>query len=174
MYKKGYKTRLIEERSDSYIIDLYPEDIKGDLIRVRLTVGKSLMNLKSLEYKKRDGIIITIKIDEYNLTVKPDPGCSTSNQKNIKALRSMMYANFVQRSKIHRVTLKNLRLITQKLNARRFTVFINFEINFSCMEKYICENVFVPLRSGPSHKSEMLSQVLFGEKYIIWIRQANG
>jgi gamma-D-glutamyl-L-lysine dipeptidyl-peptidase len=33
------------------------------------------------------------------------------------------------------------------------------------MEKYICENVFVPLRSGPSHKSEMLSQVLFGEKY---------
>jgi cell wall-associated NlpC family hydrolase len=35
------------------------------------------------------------------------------------------------------------------------------------MEIYICENVFVPLRSGPSHKSEMLSQVLFGEKYRI-------
>jgi gamma-D-glutamyl-L-lysine dipeptidyl-peptidase len=35
------------------------------------------------------------------------------------------------------------------------------------MEKFICENVFVPLRSGPSHKSEMLSEVLFGEKYII-------
>jgi len=35
------------------------------------------------------------------------------------------------------------------------------------MERYICENVFVPLRSGPSHKSEMLSQVLFGEKYDI-------
>ena len=34
------------------------------------------------------------------------------------------------------------------------------------MERYICENVFVPLRSGPSHKSEMLSQMLFGEKYI--------
>lgn len=34
------------------------------------------------------------------------------------------------------------------------------------MEHFICENVFVPLRSGPSHKSEMLSQVLFGEKYI--------
>lgn len=29
----------------------------------------------------------------------------------------------------------------------------------------MCENVFVPLRSGPSHKTEMLSQVLFGEKY---------
>jgi gamma-D-glutamyl-L-lysine dipeptidyl-peptidase len=35
------------------------------------------------------------------------------------------------------------------------------------MERYICENVFVPLRSGPSHKSEMLSQILFGEKYKI-------
>jgi hypothetical protein len=35
------------------------------------------------------------------------------------------------------------------------------------MERYICENIFVPLRSGPSHKSEMLSQVLFGEKYSI-------
>lgn len=33
------------------------------------------------------------------------------------------------------------------------------------METYICCNVFVPLRSGPSHKSEMVSQVLFGEKY---------
>lgn len=35
------------------------------------------------------------------------------------------------------------------------------------MENYICENVFVPLRSGPSHKAEMLSQILFGEKYKI-------
>lgn len=33
------------------------------------------------------------------------------------------------------------------------------------MEIFVCENVFVPLRSGPSHKSEMLSQVLFGERY---------
>ncbi|HBE42097.1 MAG TPA: hypothetical protein DDW27_12985, partial [Bacteroidales bacterium] len=35
------------------------------------------------------------------------------------------------------------------------------------MEKYICENVFVPLRSGPTHRAEMLSQILFGEKYHI-------
>ncbi len=35
------------------------------------------------------------------------------------------------------------------------------------MDKFICENIFVPLRSAPSHKSEMLSQVLFGEKYVI-------
>jgi gamma-D-glutamyl-L-lysine dipeptidyl-peptidase len=35
------------------------------------------------------------------------------------------------------------------------------------MERFICENVFVPLRAGPSHRTEMLSQVLFGEKYTI-------
>ena len=38
MYKKGYKCRLMEERSNSYIIDLYPEDIKSELIRVRLSI----------------------------------------------------------------------------------------------------------------------------------------
>ncbi len=35
------------------------------------------------------------------------------------------------------------------------------------MDFYICGNVFVPLRSGPSHRSEMVSQVLFGERYSI-------
>ena len=33
MYKKDYKCRLIEEKSDSYIIDLYPEDIKNEILR---------------------------------------------------------------------------------------------------------------------------------------------
>lgn len=41
------------------------------------------------------------------------------------------------------------------------------------METFICENVFVPLRSGPSHKSEMLSQVLFGEKYTVADKSGN-
>ncbi|MFO7574224.1 MAG: C40 family peptidase [Bacteroidales bacterium] len=35
------------------------------------------------------------------------------------------------------------------------------------MELFICGNVFVPLRSAPSHKSEMISQLLFGERYEI-------
>jgi len=71
MYKKGYKTRLIEEKKDSYIIDLYPEDIKSDLLRVRLSIGKTSMDLKTFEYKKRDGIIITIYVSEYDLKLKP-------------------------------------------------------------------------------------------------------
>ena len=73
MYKSGYKCRLIDEESESYIIDLYPEDIKSDILRVRLTIGKSNTNLQSLEYKKRDGIVITLIIQEYDLKIKPGP-----------------------------------------------------------------------------------------------------
>jgi outer membrane lipoprotein carrier protein len=71
MYKTGYKSRLIEEKSDLYIIDLYPEDVKNDLIRVRLDIKKSDLSLKSLEYKRRDGLVITLQVLEYNLKQKP-------------------------------------------------------------------------------------------------------
>jgi outer membrane lipoprotein-sorting protein len=71
MYKKDYKCKLMEERNDSYIIDLYPEDIKTEILRVRLSVGKTLLNLNSLEYKRRDGTIITLYVKDYNLKVKP-------------------------------------------------------------------------------------------------------
>ena len=73
MYKSGYKSKLIEDKSDVYIIDLYPEDIKSDLIRVRLSMIKSDLTLSSLEYKRRDGLTITLQISEYNLKQKPGP-----------------------------------------------------------------------------------------------------
>lgn len=73
MYKSGYRNRIIEEKPDLYIIDLYPEDIKNDLLRVRLYIGKNPMDLKSLEYKRRDGIIVTLHVSEYNLKLKPEP-----------------------------------------------------------------------------------------------------
>ncbi|HEX2919985.1 MAG TPA: C40 family peptidase [Bacteroidales bacterium] len=41
------------------------------------------------------------------------------------------------------------------------------------MEVFVCENVFVPLRSGPSHRSEMQSQVLFGERYRVLDRSGS-
>jgi outer membrane lipoprotein-sorting protein len=73
MYKSGYKNRIIEEKPDLYIIDLYPEDIKSDLLKVRLWIGKNPMDLKSLEYKRRDGIVVTLYVSEYNLKLKPEP-----------------------------------------------------------------------------------------------------
>jgi outer membrane lipoprotein carrier protein len=72
MYKKDYKSRLIEEKQDSYIIDLYPEDLKSDIVRIRLTIGKSLLNLINLEYKRKDGIINMLRVNEYDLKVIPD------------------------------------------------------------------------------------------------------
>ena len=71
MYKKGYKCRLVEEKQDSYTIDLYPVDIKNDIIRVRLSIEKPSMVLKSFEYKRRDGIIITLLVNDYDLKEVP-------------------------------------------------------------------------------------------------------
>lgn len=72
MYKSGYKSRLIDEKSDTYIIDLYPEDIKSDHVRVRLAIHRSDLSLVNLEYKRKDGLVITLKISEYNLKQKPN------------------------------------------------------------------------------------------------------
>ena len=72
MYKSGYKCRLIDDKSDAYIIDLYPDDIKSDLVRVRLEIQKPALSLRSLEYKRKDGIVIILHISEYSLREKPD------------------------------------------------------------------------------------------------------
>ena len=84
MYKKGYKTRLVEEKSGSYVTDLYPEDIKGELLRIRLTIGKQLLNLISLEYKKRDGTVITLRVKEYDLKSKPASDNFVFHKENFK------------------------------------------------------------------------------------------
>jgi len=86
MYKSGYKCRLIEERTDSYTIDLYPEDIKSDHLRVRLSIGKPQMNLLSLEYKQRDGIVITILVSEYNLKKRTEAGMFTFQPSEYKGV----------------------------------------------------------------------------------------
>lgn len=86
LYKKGYKTRFIEENSNSYVVDLYPEDIKSDLIRIRLMIGKSASDLIGAEYKRKDGIIIYLVVNEYNLKSKPDPSVFTFNPQNYKGV----------------------------------------------------------------------------------------
>jgi outer membrane lipoprotein-sorting protein len=71
MYKKGYKCRLVEERTGTYVIDLYPEDLKSDMVRVRLIIGKEKLDLKTLEYKKKDGMVMTLTVLVYDLSIKP-------------------------------------------------------------------------------------------------------
>lgn len=84
MYKKDYKSRLIEEKSDAYIVDLYPENIKNEIIRIRLTIAKPSNNLKSLEYKRRDGITNTLIVSDYNLSLVPEPGFFIFNKEKYK------------------------------------------------------------------------------------------
>jgi outer membrane lipoprotein carrier protein len=71
MYKSGYKSRLVEEKTTSYIIDLYPEDLKSDLLRIRLSINKPQLNLMTLEYKRKDGITNTLFVLDYDLKQKP-------------------------------------------------------------------------------------------------------
>jgi len=86
LYKKGYKTRFIEENSNSIIVDLYPEDIKSDLVRIRLAIGKSGNDLLEAEYKKKDGIVVYLIVNEYDLKAKPDPAIFTFNPQNYKGV----------------------------------------------------------------------------------------
>jgi len=71
MYLEGYKPKLIEERDSEFVIDLYPTDIKIDLVRIRLTITKSGMKLKTAEYKTKRGITMTLKVSNYDLAFKP-------------------------------------------------------------------------------------------------------
>ena len=77
LYREEYKSRLLEENNSNYIIDLYPEDLTSDMIRIRLTVSKPALNLKALEYKNKNGLTITLHVKEYDLKQKPDPSSFT-------------------------------------------------------------------------------------------------
>lgn len=72
VYKKDYKARLLEEKTGSYLIDLYPEDVNSDHVRIRLEIGKPGLDLKGLEYKYKNGITVILKVTGYELTHQPD------------------------------------------------------------------------------------------------------
>jgi outer membrane lipoprotein-sorting protein len=72
IYKKGYKIRLLEAKADSYIIDLYPEELESDHIRIRLIIGNPSLDLKSIEYKYKNGVTINLAVKEYDLKQNPD------------------------------------------------------------------------------------------------------
>jgi outer membrane lipoprotein carrier protein len=81
MYRKGYKIKLIEDNPRSWIIDLYPEDVATDLMRIRLTIGKTLNDLIGAEYKRKDGVVIEILVSGYNLKTRPEQGAFTFDPK---------------------------------------------------------------------------------------------
>jgi len=79
MYEKGYKVRLLDQNAQEWIIDLYPEDINMNLVRIRLAVGKTLYDLRSAEYRTKDGMTVTLSAKKYDLTFRPPAGYFTFN-----------------------------------------------------------------------------------------------
>jgi outer membrane lipoprotein-sorting protein len=71
IYKKDYKARLLEEKTDSYLIDLYPEKLDSDHVRIRLSIGKPSLDLKGVEYKYKNGVTIMLTVKEFDLSQKP-------------------------------------------------------------------------------------------------------
>jgi outer membrane lipoprotein-sorting protein len=86
LYKKGYKVRLIEENERYQIVDLYPSDIKSELVRIRLTISKPGSELLEAEYRRKDGITVFLKVKEYNLKIKPGPDTFTFNPQKYKSV----------------------------------------------------------------------------------------
>jgi outer membrane lipoprotein carrier protein len=86
LYKKGYKTRFVEENANSNVVDLYPENIKSDLVRIRLVIGKNGSELVGAEYKRKDGIVVYLVVNEYDLQITPDPATFTFNPQNFKGV----------------------------------------------------------------------------------------
>ena len=89
MYKEGYKIRLVDETQGEWVIDLYPEDINEGLMRIRLKIGKARYDLKSAEYKTKDGITVTLTAVKYDLSFRPEAGYftfSTAQHKGVDVI----------------------------------------------------------------------------------------
>ena len=71
LYKEGYKYRLIEEKESGIKIDLYPEDLMAEFTMIRLLIGSG-NELIEAEYKRKDGIDMTIKVKNYDLSTNYD------------------------------------------------------------------------------------------------------
>ncbi len=72
LYKKDYKVRLLEEKESSYLIDMYPEKLDSDHVRIRLSIGKPAFDLKGIEYKYKNGVTVMLTVKDYDLKQVPD------------------------------------------------------------------------------------------------------
>lgn len=86
MHEKGYKVRLLEQNAKEWTIDLYPEDITVNLVRIRLTIGKTQYDLRSADYRTKDGMTLTMTVSKYDLTFRPPAGYFTFNPADHKGV----------------------------------------------------------------------------------------
>jgi outer membrane lipoprotein-sorting protein len=86
MHEKGFKVRLLEQDARGWTIDLYPEDISINLVRIRLIIGKAAYDLRSAEYRTKDGMTLTLTATEYGLAFSPGQGYFTFNPADYKGV----------------------------------------------------------------------------------------
>lgn len=86
MYERGYKVRLLDQNTAEWIIDLYPEDVRLNLVRIRLAIGRKLHDLRSAEYKTKDGITLTLNVTKYDLAFRPPAGYFVFNPADHKGV----------------------------------------------------------------------------------------
>lgn len=86
LYKNGYKTRLLDEDNKSYLIDLYPEDLKSELVRIRLSIDKNSSALTGAEYRRKDGLTIYLVVDKYDLKIRREQAFFTFIPKEHKGV----------------------------------------------------------------------------------------
>ncbi|MCB0801399.1 MAG: outer membrane lipoprotein carrier protein LolA [Bacteroidales bacterium] len=80
MYREGYKIRLLEQTPRDWTIDLYPEDLNMNLVRIRMIIDKKNHDLISAEYRTKDGITLTLTALKYDLSFSPPAGYFTFNR----------------------------------------------------------------------------------------------
>ena len=86
IYREGYKVRLVEQNAKEWIIDLYPEDLNINLVRIRLKIGKTAYDLRQAEYRTKDGMTVTLTSVRYELTFRPGAGYFTFNPASYKGV----------------------------------------------------------------------------------------
>lgn len=86
MYEEGYKVRLLEQNATEWIIDLYPEEIENNLVRIRLRIGRAGYILRSAEYRTKEGITVTLTADSYDLSFRPPAGYFTFDPADHKGV----------------------------------------------------------------------------------------
>ncbi len=86
MHEKGYKVRLLEQNAGEWVIDLYPESLEVNIVRIRLKIGKGQHDLRSAEYRTKDGMTLTMTVSKYDLTFRPPAGYFTFNPAEHKGV----------------------------------------------------------------------------------------
>jgi outer membrane lipoprotein-sorting protein len=86
LYQEGYKVRLLEKTAKEWVIDLYPEDLTLNLVRIRLKIANTTYNLRSAEYVTKDGITVTLNAGRYDLTLRPAADYFTFNPADYKGV----------------------------------------------------------------------------------------